>query len=193
MRNNIFYKLVDSCWVFRQWDNVVGLLCSVLIAYKILLVKVRNSVDLANFTDGSKELISWNWGLTFKVGKPENLSILIFQWLYDLRADIVVDDVLEVDQVKIISPRMKDTKALVLDSLDSVFLNVLLNELVRSFICRDGVGEIVCVNLFFWIADEGANRFYARWGLKVLIFDLGVKQTSKSIELRKTKLFAQTD
>jgi hypothetical protein len=85
---------------------------------------------------------------------------------------------------------MKHTEALMLDSLDSIFLNVLLNEFVRSFICWDGVGEIVCINLFLWIADEGADCFYARRRLKVLIFDLGVEQTSKSIELRKTELFA---
>jgi hypothetical protein len=188
--NNIANKLVDSCKVFRQGDNVVGLLGSVLIAYKILLVIVRNSVDLAYFTDCSKELISWDRGLTLKVGKPENLSILIFQWLYDLSADIIIYDVFKVNQVEIVSPGMKDTETLVLDSLDSIFLNVLLNEFVRSFICRDGVAEVVCINLFLWIADEGADCFYARRRLKVLIFDLGVKQTSKSIELRKTELFA---
>ena len=56
--NNILDKLVNSSRVFSQGDNVVSLLGGVLVSYEILMVKVGNSVDLANFTNGAKEFIS---------------------------------------------------------------------------------------------------------------------------------------
>ena len=88
---------------------------------------------------------------------------------------------------------MEDTEALMFYSLDSIFLDVLPDEFVWSFICWDRVGEVVCINLFLWIADERANCFYAGRRLKVLILDLGVKKTSKSVKLRESEFLAEAD
>ena len=56
--NNILDKFVNSSRVFSQGYNVVSLLGCVLVSNEILMVKVGNSVDLANFTNGAKEFIS---------------------------------------------------------------------------------------------------------------------------------------
>jgi len=58
VRNNILNKIIDSSRVFSQGYNVVSLLGSVLIGYEVLMVKVSDSVDLANLTNSAKEFIS---------------------------------------------------------------------------------------------------------------------------------------
>jgi hypothetical protein len=58
VRNNILNKIIDSSRVFSQGYNVVSLLGCVLIGYEVLMVKVSDSVDLANLTNSAKEFIS---------------------------------------------------------------------------------------------------------------------------------------
>ncbi len=118
---------------------------------------------------------------------------MIFKRLHNFCAYVIVDNIFEVNQVEVVGPGVEDTEALMLDSLDSVFLDVFSNEVICSFVGWDGVSEVVWVDLLFWIADERADGFDAGWRLKVLILDLGVKKTSKSVELRETELFAETD
>ena len=49
-------------------------------------------------------------------------------------SDVVVDDVLEINQVKVVSPWMENAKALVLNTLSSILFDVFPDELVGCFV-----------------------------------------------------------
>jgi len=63
-----------------------------------------------------------------------------------LSFEIVVNDVFNVDCVKIIGPRMQYLEAFVLDILLSVSLNVLPEELKGTLIGLDWIAEVILVH-----------------------------------------------
>ena len=67
----------------------------------------------------------------------------------NLRGQIVVHDVFEIDFVKIVSPRVEYGKALMLDALVAVLLYVCLNELKVGLVSVHRVTEVVLVDGLF--------------------------------------------
>lgn len=72
----------------------------------------------------------------------------------NLIIDVVVDDIFEINLIKIISPWMENRKAFVLNALDSILLNIFLNKLKIRLVGSDGVGKIILVNNFLRISNE---------------------------------------
>jgi len=133
---------------------------------------VANLVDLANFRKSSKKVISWNWGLALEIWKPEGLSFLALKSFNNFRSDVVVDDVFEINQVKIVGPWMENAKALVLNALSSILFNVFLDEFKSCFVGWNWICEIIRIDLFLGVANERSDSFYAGRGLQVLVLDL---------------------
>ena len=67
---------------------------------------------------------------------------------------VVVDNILDVDSIKIVSPWMKNLEALMLDVLFSVSLNILSEELKAALISLDWVAEIIFIDCFLVISQE---------------------------------------
>ena len=80
----------------------------------------------------------------------------------DLIGQVVVHDVLEVDLVEIVGPRVEHGEALILDTLGAVLLDVFLEELEVSLVSVDWVAEIVSVDWLLLVTNERANGFDAR-------------------------------
>ena len=95
--------------------------------------------------------------MTLEESKPEDLSTLCLELCANPSGQIVVHDVFEVDFVKVVSPRMKHSEALVLDALSAVLLNVFFQELEVSLIGVNRVAQIISVDFFLLVANKRAN------------------------------------
>jgi hypothetical protein len=63
---------------------------------------------------------------------------------------------------------MKNLKALMVHVLTSKSFNIFFNELEISLVGFDRITEIILVNNFFVVSQEGSNGFDARCALKIL-------------------------
>ena len=124
-------------------------------------VVLLDLVDLAHLSDSLEEFISRARLLWLEEGEPENLGIQTPKSCTDIFCQGVVDNVLEVNGVKLIGPGMKDLEALVVHVLESESLNVLFNEFEVSLIRLNGIAQIVLVDRFFVISQERTNCFNA--------------------------------
>ena len=117
-------------------------------------VVLLDLVDLAHLSDGLEEFISRARLLWLEEGEPENLGIQTPKSCTDFFCQGVVDNVLEVNGVKLIGPGMKDLEALVVHVLESESLNVLLDELKASLIRLDWVGQVILKDLLLVVSQE---------------------------------------
>ena len=88
--------------------------------------------------------------------------------LTHLGGQIVVHDIFEINLIEVVSPRVQDGEALVLDALVPVLHDVLLDEIELSLIGGDGIGKVVLVDVLFGISNKGSDGLDARLGLKIL-------------------------
>jgi hypothetical protein len=72
----------------------------------------------------------------------------------DLVAEIVVQNVFEIDIIEVISPRVEHLEALVLDALTAEASNIFHNESRFTFVNGGRVSNIVLINVFLGIADK---------------------------------------
>lgn len=117
-------------------------------------VVLLDLVDLAHLSDSLEEFISRARLLWLEEGEPENLGIQTPKSCTDIFCQGVVDNVLEVNGVKLIGPGMKDLEALVVHVLESESLNVLLDELKASLIRLDWVGQVILNDLLLVVSQE---------------------------------------
>ena len=160
--DNILNKRLDLIGVFGQTEDKVAGNGRTLVVGKVLVIEVRNLVQVAEFAEGAKEVISRDGGLALEAGEPEDLGILGSQMLAHFAGQIVVHDVLEIDFVQIIGPWVQHGEALVLDALDTVLLDVLLEEFESRFISGDRVAEIILDDRLLRVTDERADGLDAR-------------------------------
>lgn len=113
--------------------------------------------------------------------------------LADLGAQIVVHNIFKVDLVEIVGPWVEDGEALVLDFLVAVLHDVLLDELEVSFVGRDGVGQVILINVLLGVPNERSNSLDARLRLKVLALYLGVNGCGDAIVACEAKSLEHTD
>lgn len=74
-----------------------------------------------------------------------------------LISETVVQNVLEVNVVKIVSPWVKDLEALILYALFLETLDIFDDKLELAFIHMCGVGKIVFLNFLLRVTDELSN------------------------------------
>lgn len=111
-----------------------------MIGGDTLCEKVGDFVHEAEFTESDEEFIRGNSTLRFEEGKPEDLGILSAELAAHFFCQVVVQNVFEVNIVEVISPRMEDLEALVLDALCTETFNVLNDETEFALVDVRGVG-----------------------------------------------------
>ena len=158
----------DLFGVLGKTEDVVGVDSGLLVGKQVLLVVLGNLVELAELTDGSEEVISRDGSLALEEREPEDLGVLAGEGLHDLVGEVVVHDVLEINLVEVVGPGVQHGEALVLYALVTELLDVLLQELEVGLVGLHGVGEVVLVDAFLRVADEGADGLDAGAGLQVL-------------------------
>ena len=131
--------------------------------------KVLNLVDLTELSDGLKELIGGTCLLWLEERQPEDLGVnTVLESFGNIGAQIVVDDIFEIDVVEFISPWVKNLEAFVIHILLSESLDILLDELKISLVGFDWVAEIILIDGLLMVSQEGADSFDARGTLKIL-------------------------
>lgn len=119
--------------------------------------------DLSELSDSFVELISRARKLRLEEGKPEQLGVLACSEMLDHFAlQVVVHNVLHVDGVEIVGPRVEDLEALVLDSLVSVSFNVVVEELEGGLVGLDWIVQVVLVVALLGVPQELTDGLDAR-------------------------------
>ena len=178
----------DLFGVFRQAENEVAGDGSSLVGGQVHLVELGNLVQVGQLTEGAKEVIGGNGGLALEEGEPEDLGVLGAEELAHLSSQVVVHDVLEVNFVEIVGPWVQHGEALVLYALSAVLLDVFLEELEVGLVSVDGVTQVILVDGFLLVADEGADGLDARARLQVLRLDDKVEEASDLVVVAGTNL-----
>jgi hypothetical protein len=80
----------------------------------------------------------------------------------DFVSEVVVQNVFEINVIEIVSPRVENLEALVLDTLCSETTNVFLDEGSLAFVNTGGVGDVVVVHSFLGVADKLTDSLDAR-------------------------------
>jgi hypothetical protein len=80
----------------------------------------------------------------------------------DFIGEVVVQNVFEINIIEIVSPRVENLEALILDALLTEALDIFNNEIGFTFINVSGVGNIILVDLLVGIADKLSNSLDAR-------------------------------
>jgi hypothetical protein len=130
---------------------------------------VLHLVDLAKLSDGLEELICGACLLWLEEGEPEDLSIKTgAKSGVNLLGQAVVNDVFEVNVVKLVSPWMEHLEALMVHVLLSESLDVLLDEDKVGLVSFDRVAQVIFIDRLLVVSQEGSNGLDARGGLQIL-------------------------
>lgn len=108
--------------------------------------------------------------LTLEKTEPENLGILNPEVFANLSRKIVIHDVLEINLVQIVSPRVEDGEALMVDALSTILQDIITDEGEVRFIGLNRVKEVVLNELFLVVANKRADGLDARGALEILRF-----------------------
>ena len=77
---------------------------------------------------------------------------VVFQEFTNLSFEVVVDNVFDINSIKIISPRMQHLEAFMLDVLFSVSLNVLSQEFKITLVSLDWVAQIILIDCLLMVS-----------------------------------------
>ena len=179
-------KLVDNItdhggMVFNT-DDIVAL-CHDGVELSVSLSKEGcQIVHFSKLSNCLKEFISRATQLRLEEGEPEDLGVdALGEEAADLLLKVVVDDVLDVNCVKIVSPWVKDLEAFVLDVLFSVSFDIIPEELESGLVGLDWVGKIVLGDVLLVVSQEAADCLDAGGTLEVLGVDQFVKDFLKLV------------
>lgn len=169
LANEVTDQLDDNLGVIVNADDVIVLNHKVLPLAHVLCSVGLNLVNFCQLSEILNELISSACFLRLEKAEPEDLGVdTRAQLLADLFGQIVVHDVLEIDRVELVGPWVQNLEALMVHILGSESLNILLDELKVSLVGLDGIAQIILINSFFVVSEEGANGLDARCALQVL-------------------------
>lgn len=130
--------------------------------------------DFPGFAKSLEEIVSGDGGLALEVREPEDTGMEGAEAANHLVGDVVVDDVFEINLVQVVSPGVQHGEALVLNSLNTILLDVLSDEFEVGLIGANRIGEVVLVNSFLGVADKRVDRLDAGRRLQVLVLNLRV-------------------
>lgn len=99
--------------------------------------------------------------MALEVGEPEYTSFHRLEMLHNLVADVVVNNIFEINLVKVVGPWVQDREALVLDALRAILLNILLDEIKFRLVGTDRVSQIVLVDDLARIAHKRVDSLDA--------------------------------
>ena len=78
-----------------------------MVLWKVSGIEIWNLVQICNFIKSVEEVISTNSGLTLEEGQPKDLGVLGLETGQDFGSEIVVNNIFEINFVKVIGPWMK--------------------------------------------------------------------------------------
>jgi len=123
-------------------------------------------------SDSLEELISRTGHLWLEEGKPEAESILaLAKAVHDSLFKVVVDNVFNINCIKVVCPWVEDLEALVLDALLSVSLDVVSNEGKRGLVGLYWVAEVIFIDSFLVVPEEPTDCLNTGSRLEVLRVD----------------------
>lgn len=111
-------------------------------------------VHQGEFTERNEEFVGRYRALGLEEGEPENLRVLCAEKRANFLSQVVVQDVLEINVVKVVGPRMEDLEALVLYALGAETLNIFDDEVKLAFVDVGRVGKIVLLDLFLGVPNK---------------------------------------
>lgn len=82
------------------------------------------------------------------------MGSLSIQSTANLGCQVVVNNVLEINLVKIVCPRVQDREAFMLNSLSAVLFNIFSHKFEASLVSGDGVAQIIIIDLFVGVTDK---------------------------------------
>ncbi len=135
---------------------------SVLVRGQVLVIELRDLVEISQLAEGAEEVIGGDGGLAFEECEPENLGTLSLEDVANFGGQIIVHDVLKVNLVQVVGPWVEHGEALVLYALSTILHNVGLEEFEVSFVGVDWVLQIFGDDGLFLVANKRADSLNAR-------------------------------
>lgn len=151
------------------------------------LVILAHLVHFTDFLNAGEELISWAADIWLEVGKPEDLGVQVWKAVNDLLNQVVVDDVLEVNGVKLVGPWVEHGEALVLDVLVSEGGDILADEVVVGLVSLDWVDQVVWNHALLLVSQEGGHGLDAGRTVEVLALNQLVEVGDQLVSSRNSK------
>jgi hypothetical protein len=151
------------------------------------LVILAHLVHFTDFLNAGEELISWAADIWLEVGKPEDLGVQVWEPVNDLLNQVVVDDVLEVNGVKLVGPWVEHSEALVLDVLVSEGGDILADEVVVGLVSLDWVDQVVWNHALLLVSQEGGHGLDAGRTVEVLALNQLVEVGDQLVSSRNSK------
>lgn len=127
--DNLLNALLDFLSVYCNGNHKVAVNCGLLIGRKGGRVELRHFVHVGEFSQSTEEVVSRDGSLTFEEAQPKYLGVLNSKVLADLLSEIIIHDVLEVDLVQVVGPRVQHGEALVVNALSAVLHDVISDKL----------------------------------------------------------------
>ena len=139
-------------------DYIVLLNHDLFESLLILSPVMLELVDLTELSDNLEEFISSTCLLWLEERQPEDLSFdALLEFAANISCEVVVDDVLEVDRVKLVSPRVENLETFMVHVLLAEPVDVFLDELEVSLIRLDWIAQVVLVDRLAVVAQEAAD------------------------------------
>ena len=114
------------------------------------------------------------------------MGVLSSKVFAHMRGEIIIHYIFEVNLIEIVGPWMEHREALMLDALLAELRNIVFQEFKVCFVGRDWICKIILDDFFLSVADESTDSFDARATLKILSFNLEVKETCHLVVILDT-------
>ena len=158
-------------------DYILALSHEVFKVSSLAFIVFWELVHLTELSDSFEELISRRGLLTLEEGKPEDDGVGILKGGGDVCGQIVVNNIFEIDGVKLVGPWMQNLEALMVHVLLPESFNIFLDEFKVSLISLNWVAQVILVDSLSVVSKERSNGLDAGCALQVL----GGKQLVKML------------
>lgn len=140
----VFNHLDDSLRILVDSNHIVVLNHDLLIVFHNFVPIALKVIDFAQLANVLEEFVCCTRQLGLKESQPEYLSSFRpFKKGNNLLSKVVVQNILEIDKIKLVGPWMKHREALMTHVLSSELANVLLDEQEVSLISLYRVAQVI--------------------------------------------------
>jgi len=158
----------DNSSMLVNADNVTVIDHELLVCLLFGGPEALKLVDLAELSDHLEEFIGGTGFLWLEEREPEHDSVGVSELGDNFGGQIVVDNVFEINGIKLISPWVKNLEAFMIHFLVSEPLDILTDEVEIGLIGFNWITQIIFIDLLLWVSQERSNSFDARSTLQVL-------------------------
>ena len=155
---DVFLNFLGICGYGNQIIRVLG---DLLIGGKTGGEELGHFVKVRQLAQCAEEVVSRHRCLALEETEPEDLGVLNPEVFANLSRKVVIHDVLEVHLVQIVSPRVEDGEALMVDALSAVLHDIIADEGEVRFVGLNWVKEVVLNELFLVVANKRADGLNA--------------------------------